>query len=44
MGTKGKTISLRVESLPNILGKVVKQIETSAFLIPSCGGPAPTAK
>ena len=44
VGTMGKAISLRVQSLRALPRKVVGQIETPCSLTPSCGGPAPTAK
>jgi hypothetical protein len=44
VGTIGKAISLRVQSLPVQAGEVVNKLRRLAFLTPSCGGPAPTAK
>ena len=44
VGTTGKAISLRVQSLPAKASKVVKQIETLGPPDPSCGGYTPIAK
>jgi hypothetical protein len=44
VGTIGKAISLRVQSLPAQAGEVVNKLRRLAFLTPSCGGLTPTAK
>jgi hypothetical protein len=44
VGTIGKAISLRVQSLQVNAFKVVNRLRRLAFLTPSCGGPAPIAK